>query len=173
MDANSLQGNLTGSRTEGNLQVFMDVGLAGAVGMSADELKQRMDSVIALIREVGELKTKINNLEVKLVRQADENERTVQFQKHEIEDLKEKLLNQARENDEMDEPDEEEPGIALEDQLRIAEQSAKAIELLSSQLLFTVWQTCSKNTYGNDVCFIAHFRDFECAPTWWQAFTSE
>ncbi len=59
-------------------------------------------------------------------------------------------LNQAREN-EMDEPDEEEPGIALEDQLRIAEQSAKAIELLSSHLLFTVWQTCSKNTYGNDV----------------------
>ena len=125
MAANSLQGNLTGSRTEGNLQVLMDVGLAGAVGISADELKKRMDSVIDLQAKVGEMT-------------------------EQIQDMKEKLLNQAKEDDEM-EPDEEEPGIALEDQLRIAEQSAKAIELLSSHLLCTVWQTCSKNTYGNEI----------------------
>ncbi len=42
-----------------------------------------------------------------------------------------------------------EPNIALEDQLRITEQSAKAIGLLSDHLLSTVWQTCSKNTYGS------------------------
>jgi hypothetical protein len=64
----------------------------------------------------------------------------------ELETLKSKFDDQA--NNEVEEVDEEEPGIALEDQLRITEQSAKAIDLLTSHLLSTVWQTCSKNTYG-------------------------
>jgi hypothetical protein len=56
-----------------------------------------------------------------------------------------------RENDEVDAvDDEEEPAIALEDQLRITEQSAKAIDLLSNHLLSTVWQPCSQNTFGNE-----------------------
>jgi hypothetical protein len=42
----------------------------------------------------------------------------------------------------------EEPGIAMEDQLRIKEQSAKAIEIYTSTLLSSVWQGCSKSTYG-------------------------
>jgi hypothetical protein len=42
----------------------------------------------------------------------------------------------------------EEPRIALEDQLRIAEQSPKAIDLLTSHLFSTVWHMCSKNTFG-------------------------
>ncbi len=59
--------------------------------------------------------------------------------------------------DEDDEPEPEmgevpeiddEPGIAVENQLRIKEQSAKAIEILTSHLHSTVWQGCSKNTYG-------------------------
>jgi hypothetical protein len=63
---------------------------------------------------------------------------------------------QEREHDEeVEEPDEDEPGIALEDQLRITEQSAKAIDLLSSHLLSTVWQTCSRNTFGK--CSLALF----------------
>jgi hypothetical protein len=42
----------------------------------------------------------------------------------------------------------DEPGIAVEDQLRIKEQSAKAIEIYTTTLLSSVWQGCSKNTYG-------------------------
>ena len=34
----------------------------------------------------------------------------------------------------------DEPGIAVENQLRIKEQSAKAIEILTSHLLSAVWQ---------------------------------
>ena len=67
--------------------------------------------------------------------------------KDDLEFLKDKY--QEKEHDEdVQEPDEEEPGIALEDQLRITDQSAKAIDLLSSHLLSTVWQTCSRNTFG-------------------------
>jgi hypothetical protein len=48
-----------------------------------------------------------------------------------------------------EEEEDEEPRIALEDQLRIVEQSSKAIDLLTNHLFSTVWQTCSKNTFGN------------------------
>ena len=43
----------------------------------------------------------------------------------------------------------EEPDIALENQLRFKEQSAKCIELLKTHLHSTVWEGCSKNTYGS------------------------
>jgi hypothetical protein len=43
----------------------------------------------------------------------------------------------------------DEPGIAVENQLRIKEQSAKAIDIYMNTLLSTVWIGCSKNTYGN------------------------
>ncbi len=42
----------------------------------------------------------------------------------------------------------DEPGIAIENQLRIKEQSAKAIEIYMNISLSTVWIGCSKNTYG-------------------------
>ncbi len=42
----------------------------------------------------------------------------------------------------------DEPGIAIENQLRIKEQSAKAIEIYMDTSLSTVWIGCSKNTYG-------------------------
>ncbi len=57
---------------------------------------------------------------------------------------------------EMPEIDDE-PGIAVENQLRIKEQSAKAIEILTSHLLSSVWQGCSKNTYGKRLLFLAFF----------------
>jgi hypothetical protein len=44
----------------------------------------------------------------------------------------------------------DEPGIAIKNQLRIKELSEKVIEILTSHLLSTVWQGCSKNTYGED-----------------------
>ena len=62
--------------------------------------------------------------------------------------------------DEDDEPEPEmgevpenddEPGIAVENQLRIKEQSAKAIDFLTTHLLSAVWQGCSKNTYGENI----------------------
>jgi hypothetical protein len=48
----------------------------------------------------------------------------------------------------------DEPGIAMEDQLRIKEQSAKAIEIYTSTLLSTVWQGCSRGTYGDLCCLL-------------------
>ncbi len=51
-------------------------------------------------------------------------------------------------DDDEDEEVGDEPGISVENQLRIKEQSAKAIEILTSHLLSSVWQGCSKNTYG-------------------------
>jgi hypothetical protein len=80
--------------------------------------------------------------------------------------LNENFQETRRENDAAEEPDEEEPGIALEDQLRITEQSAKAIDLLSSHLLSTVWQPCSKNSFGKCILesrLFALFFKFNCA----------
>jgi hypothetical protein len=51
----------------------------------------------------------------------------------------------------------EEPGIAMEDQLRIKEQSAKAIEIYTSTILSTVWQGCSRSTYGLCTLFCMNF----------------
>ncbi len=114
----------------------MDVGLGEAIGVSAAELKELIDSVKALKKE-------------KFVLQDQHDELKYKF--HDVEESMQTVLSkfEAAENDEVDEADEEEPGIALEDQLRITEQSAKAIDLLSNHLLSTVWQTCSKNTFGN------------------------
>jgi hypothetical protein len=47
--------------------------------------------------------------------------------------------------------EDDEPNIAIENQLRIKEQSAKAIEMLTDNMLTTVWQTCSRNSYGEHV----------------------
>jgi hypothetical protein len=103
------------------------------------------------------------NKEISLIRVLKEKgDETVNEQ---IERLQESLdfvkeRYRDRENDDdVDEPDEEEPGIALEDQLRITEQSAKAIDILSSHQLSTVWQTCSKNTFGKTYqAFLSRFR---------------
>ena len=48
MAAPSAQGNVLGTRIEGDLQVLMDVGLAETVGISVDHLRQRIDSVADL-----------------------------------------------------------------------------------------------------------------------------
>jgi peptidoglycan hydrolase CwlO-like protein len=72
----------------------------------------------------------------------------------EVEENLESIMSkfvEDQEHEDVEKADEEEPGIALEDQLRITEQSAKAIDLLSNHLLSTVWQTCSKNTFGKDL----------------------
>jgi hypothetical protein len=68
---------------------------------------------------------------------------------NETKDSVDNLEAQVEKNLDQEDDNDEEPNIALEDQLRITEQSAKAIGLLSDHLLSTVWQTCSKNTYGN------------------------
>ncbi len=48
----------------------------------------------------------------------------------------------------------DEPGIAMENQLKIKELSEKVIEILTSHLLSTVWHGCAKNTYGEKDRFI-------------------
>jgi hypothetical protein len=140
--------SLLGMHAEGDLQVLMDVGLSETVGLSVNELKQRMKDVPELQIEVNILKAErdqskkiMTNEVIDLRREIEKLHDTVDYLKGRYRD---------RENDEVaaEEPDEEEPGIALEDQLRITEQSAKAIDLLSNHLLATVWQTCSKNTFG-------------------------
>jgi hypothetical protein len=42
----------------------------------------------------------------------------------------------------------DEPGIAMENQLKIKELSGNVIEILVSHLLSSVWQECAKNTDG-------------------------
>ncbi len=148
MAANMNEPSIMGMRSEGDLHVMMDLGLAEVVRMPVDQLRQRMQTVIELQKQVEDLQSR------------DEN---VRKEFSAVQDALD-VLNQRyrdRENDEdTDEPDEE-PGIALEDQLRITEQSAKAIDLLSSHMLSTVWQTCSKNTFGEynlyKLTFIACF----------------
>ncbi len=54
----------------------------------------------------------------------------------------------------------DEPGIAVENQLRIKEHSAKAIEILTSHLLSAVWLGCSKNTYGEVQLYPSNFDFF-------------
>jgi hypothetical protein len=69
---------------------------------------------------------------------------------YDIEDEDEEQEPEMGEVPEID----DEPGIAVENQLRIKEQSAKAMEFLTSHLLSAVWQGCSKNTYGENIsCF--------------------
>ena len=96
---------------------------------------------------MNELGTKLVEMEEKhregLNTQREGMEKKLQEQR----DVLDHILEKEDDHDDNP-PDEEEPGIALEDQLRITEQSAKAIDLLSNHLLSTVWQTCSKNTFG-------------------------
>jgi hypothetical protein len=135
------------TRNKRYIQVSVEVGLSEAVGMSVDELKQRMGSVPELQNEVDKLKTKSNESDKTMRDKVIELSSCIEKLSESIDFLRERYRD--RENDEeVEEPDEEEPGIALEDQLRITEQSAKAIDLLSNHLLSTVWQTCSKNTFG-------------------------
>ena len=70
----------------------------------------------------------------------------------------EKLEMLESKHDLAEEEDDEEPRIALEDQLRIVEESSKAIDLLTNHLFSTVWQTCSKNTFGNKKSSAAQIR---------------
>jgi chromosome segregation ATPase len=81
--------------------------------------------------------------------QLEETKEEMALYKEGLDSLKSRFDDQGK--DEAEElENEEEPGIALEDQLRIIEQSAKAIDLLTNHLFSTVWQTCSKNTFGNE-----------------------
>jgi chromosome segregation ATPase len=103
------------------------------------ELKELKDELNALKGEWNETKDSVENLEA----QVDKNLKNVN--------------DRESEEVEQEDDDDEEPTIALEDQLRITEQSAKAIGLLSDHLLSTVWQTCSKNTFGNKPQEECHF----------------
>jgi predicted RNase H-like nuclease (RuvC/YqgF family) len=107
-----------------------------------------------LTKELEEIKTKMRADNERLKQDVEQNNRAAENLREgmernaeDLETLKSKFDDQA--NEEVEEVDEGEPGIALEDQLRITEQSAKAIDLLSNHLLSTVFQTCSKNTFGN------------------------
>jgi septal ring factor EnvC (AmiA/AmiB activator) len=148
----------SGRLTDGNIEVFIDVGLGEVIGMSAAELRQLIASVNDLRKDKEslhdlheELKKKVQKLEDCLQRN-DEKLDKLQDIEENLEHVMSKF--EAVENEDVEEADEEEPGIALEDQLRITEQSAKAIDILSSHQLSTVWQTCSKNTFGEDLfCF--------------------
>jgi hypothetical protein len=115
------------------------------------KLKKEMeDHMMSTISNLSSTEEKLNT----------EIEKIKQDVLKEIEVLQSRLDHQ--ENDNAVEEHQGEPGIALEDQLRITEQSAKAIDLLKSHLFSTVWQTCSKNTYGNEIrsygTGLVHFR---------------
>jgi hypothetical protein len=144
-----------------------DLALADIFGMSAHELKEEISNVKVQRGEQDKMKNTIEKLEKEnaaLMKKADELDKTIKTLKYnetehdnklkKLEEYLDSLKSRFddRENEDVDEvDDEEEPGIALEDQLRITEQSAKAIDLLSNHLLSTVWQPCSKNTFGNAV----------------------
>ena len=124
------------------------------------ELETSKASITKLQDENKNLKSTIEDDKKKLKSMIDdlklqetENDQKWKSLEEYLDSLKSKFDD--RENDEVEEvDDQEEPGIALEDQLRITEQSAKAIDLLSNHLFSTVWQPCSKNTFGNVV--LAH-----------------
>jgi FtsZ-binding cell division protein ZapB len=141
--------------------VGSEVDLTQVFGMSLEELKEKirnvdiqkekqdlMDNYIKDLRkENAELKKSASALDKTIKAQNFENTSKLQKIEESVDSLKSKFDD--RENEDVEEvDDEEEPGIALEDQLRITEQSAKAIDLLSNHLLSTVWEPCSKNTFG-------------------------
>jgi hypothetical protein len=116
------------------------------------QLEEKMKSLTEQLAE------KTEQLATSLAEKTDQLAETNKRFEKDMDDQKaqyEKSLDSLRsrfddqEKDKAEEEHEEEPGIALEDQLRITEQSAKAIDLLSNHLFSTVWQTCSKNTFGN------------------------
>jgi sugar-specific transcriptional regulator TrmB len=169
--------------TAGELKVFMDVDIAEAVEMDVDQLKERlhiveeMEGKIEHLVEdnekknetIKELNRHLESLEERYQKREEIiNNMEERYQKSELNILAmmgkiEALTERSREraDDEVDEPDEEEPVIALEDQLRITEQSAKAIDLLTNHLLSTVWLTCSKNTFGK--CMDISIRTLSCS----------
>jgi hypothetical protein len=140
----------TGTIREGDMHVMMDVGLADELGMSVTDLRAAINSVNGLKAANDKLKSEIEQLKDEVNELKYSEAETVSkmdgFGNY-LNSLMSKFDDQA--NEEVEEADEGEPGIALEDQLRIAEQSAKAIDLISNHLLSTVWQSCSKNTYGS------------------------
>jgi hypothetical protein len=142
-------GHHTGEMRDGDLHVMMDVGLADEVGMSVAELREAINSMDVLKTENDKLKKELRQLkdEVKELKysETETNGKMDDFVDS-LNSLMSKFDDQT--NEEVEEADEGEPGIALEDQLRITEQSAKAIDLLTNHLLSTVWQSCSKNTFG-------------------------
>jgi hypothetical protein len=142
-------GHHTGEMRDGDLHVMMDVGLADEVGMSVAELREAINSMNFLKTENDKLKKELRQLkdEVKELKysETETNGKMDDFVDS-LNSLMSKFDDQT--NEEVEEADEGEPGIALEDQLRITEQSAKAIDLLTNHLLSTVWQSCSKNTFG-------------------------
>jgi hypothetical protein len=110
-----------------------------------NEFQRRLDE------QQSEFEGKIMDAGEKLERYVGKADQQLQEQKDEFLVHREEMRKYIMEKEDTDEkqPDtQEEPGIALEDQLRITEQSAKAIDILTNHLLSTVWQTCSKNTFG-------------------------
>lgn len=109
-----------------------------------------MDKIIDNLRkENAALRQKASDLDKTIKAQNFENSGKLQKLEESVDSLKSRFDD--RENEDVEEvDDEEEPGIALEDQLRITDQSAKAIDLLSNHLLSTVWEPCSKNTFGKN-----------------------
>jgi predicted nuclease with TOPRIM domain len=139
MSSETCDTNVLGTMNpDGGLHFLMDVDLPGALGISTDDLKKKFESIQRLTTELDDLKSSLQN---------DVKKRMSQM-KDSLDYLKERYQDRENREDQTENLDEDEPGIALEDQLRITEQSAKAIELLSSHLLSTVWQNCSKNTFG-------------------------
>jgi hypothetical protein len=150
--------------------------ISEAANLSADELWNkihvdipRVSGECAILKDdLQELNgyTAINLLDLRndLRSESDKTMKECQSINEQLFTLREELTNArhifsnqiSRRGDAHDDVDEgngdddvdDEPGIAVEDQLRIKEQSAKAIEIYMTTLLSTVWQGCSKSTYG-------------------------
>ena len=123
----------------------------------AEELSEHRRYYKQFLANIAELKEELRKAKTERDQQkkkTSELEATINMLKYNVESENARKMEKLEEG--LDSlqlnaaDDEEEPGIALEDQLRITEQSAKAIDLLSNHLLSTVWQPCSKNTFGNE-----------------------
>jgi hypothetical protein len=153
----SLSENVDPTKVKGN----QNPALADMFEMSVQELKAEIsdlknqkdrqeEAMQTNIKKIHAENEKLRSKIVELKYHETENDQKLKKLEEYLDSLKSKFDD--RENEEVEEvDDQEEPGIALEDQLRITEQSAKAIDLLSNHLLSTVWQPCSKNTFGNAV----------------------
>ncbi len=121
-------------------------------------LETKSQSLTVEMRELKDEWAQLNDGFTDLTDKWKERQESFEYLEAQVEKSMKTVYEGEEEADQGDE--DEEPSIALEDQLRITEQSAKAIGLLSDHLLSTVWQTCSKNTYGNTfVCLLGFFRD--------------
>jgi hypothetical protein len=139
------------------LEKSLNVAAATSASLAkvTDQLKEENTQVDQKIVDQQVQHSELKKENLRLLKILEQQNAVLDKNAEDLETLKSKFDDQA--NETVEEVDEGEPGIALEDQLRITEQSAKAIDLLSNHLLSTVWQPCSKNTFGDN---FLHFMSF-------------